>query len=550
MLSEYFIDLCITSCCSIIPSHIRQQKDYFENIKEIVQWYKKEVPEDSRPLEFRDKIDLLLWLSTYRSEKAFDLNIMLATLSNWKLGSFVQFLKNLSTTFDEEKFFEMYKIVLNRKKLCKVINGKSAIQQLLSDIDSCTMTDDEEVIEKWENQLTKAHDDLIKIKKIEDVDAASSLDVLNDSYSPMFNTMIDSVSDSQILKTGFKYLENMLVTGGFENRRLYLIGGSSGVGKSTMLINLICNAIKNNTPELADEPNTFLYITAENLIDETWIRFYCCLTGETHRSFIDQIRTIKGEMNIWKEDPDCSEEEYNKKLNAKYSIFQNKVAAELNNRRSNVIFKYVPSGITTTKDILSIVDTVSREHNLRAVFIDYLDLFSTGRNLDLRFELAAIAQSMKNISIDYNVPLITATQLNRAGYDTESEPKLTQMGESMEKVNKSDFVLFLQEANPKTYDADGVTYRQLRMTVLKQRNGKTGDTVRVSMQSTRGSLSLFNFRILEKQNPNIVEEQKNIKQNTKNKIDGNNTVSRDEYFSFFAQNSGNSDVINQVSKMT
>ena len=527
MLSEYFVDVCIAACCSDIPPQIRQQKNMFECIESIVDWYKKEIPEDARPVEFRDKVDILFWLSKYRKGNPYNFDIMMAKLSEWKLGSFVPVLQELKKEFSEERFTEVYKMVLNRRKLCDVIHGKSELQQLLSDIDSCSLTDDEEVIEKWEKQLQKAHDDLQRIKKIESTDSASSLDVVNDSYNAMFSTMMDSVEESQILKTGFKYLENMLVTGGFENRRLYLIGGSSGIGKSTMLINLICNAIKLNKAELAGAENTYLYITAENLIDETWIRFFCCLTGTPHQDFMSALKTLKYETDLENlTNPEAAE----RKLNDFYSRMKAKVSEELVAHKANVVFKYIPSGVSSTRDVLTIVDSVSKDYNLRAVFIDYLDLFISGRNLEqLRFELALVTQDLKNIGIDYNLPVITATQLNREGYNPDAEPKLTQMGESMEKVNKSDFVLFLQDGKTKTFDVEGVTYKQIRMTVLKQRNGRTGDTTSVAMASLRGSRSIFNFRMEERENPTLIQDQKEVKQKGKSMMDTAPTVSIKDY---------------------
>lgn len=533
MISEQFVDICIGACCSTIPPHIRQQKILFDCIEEIMLWYKKEVPEDSRPIEFRDKIDTLSWLAHQRStSSSFEFDVMLEKLSEGKLTSYIDVLRERHEVFEESRFSEVFKMVLNRSKLCKIITGKSELQQLLSDIDSCSLTDDEEVIKKWEAQLYRAHDDLIKVKKIENIDSATSLDVSADSYASMFTTMMDSVEESQILRTGFKQLESMLVTGGFENRRLYLIGGQSGVGKSAMLINLICNAIENNTTEPAGKANTYLYITAENLIDETWIRFYCCLFKKTHSKVMDTLRKWKTDSGWSRKDDRAEAQRY---LNDRYEEVRREVADKLKETNANVIFKYVPSGISTTRDIEAIVDSVSKESgNLRAVFIDYLDLFSSGRNLELRFELAVITQAFKNIAIDYNTPVITATQLNRDGYNPESSPKLTQMGESMEKVNKSDFVLFLQDAAVKIKTIGDITYKLVKMTLLKQRNGRSGDSCTIAMESMKGTESVFTFRFIEVDNPEKIQEEKQNKIKHKgSSFDLGDSVSMDQAHPMF-----------------
>lgn len=519
MLSEHFVDICIKLCCSVSPE-IKQHKDLFSNIKYVTDWYYREVPEDNRPIEFRDKTDLLKWLATYRCNGGTnDISVINSKLSEGRLKDFSDILMEMKQDISDTEFDESFKLVLNRRKLCEVVKGKSQLQQLLSDIDSCSLIDDEEVLEKWEKQLERAHDSLMQIKKIEMTSSTSSLDLINDDYGQMFQQIMQTVDESNILQTGFSYLKNKLVCGGFENRRLYLIGGSSGVGKSALLINLICNAIKDRTHVRKDsKPVTYLYITAENLIDETWIRFYCCLTGTKHAEFMQTVRKLRIELSFQNENAEESLKKF-------YNDAKTKLEEILKDRNANVIIKYVPANITTCKDVLSIVDSVASENNLRALFLDYLDLLSTGKQLERRFELEDISVSLKNMGIAYNIPVITVTQLNREGYKPDLEPTLVQMGESMGKVNTADLVVFLQDNNPKLYEENGIVYKVLRMTILKQRGGPQGETSKIYMKSiNRSGESIFDFSFQELPNANI-DKQKDaiLQQNTPLSV---NTISK------------------------
>jgi replicative DNA helicase len=121
-------------------------------------------------------------------------------------------------------------------------------------------------------------------------------------------------------------------------------------------------------------------------------------------------------------------------------------------------------------------------------------LISSGHNLELRFDLSLVSQGFKNMSISYNIPVITVTQLNRSGYDDGSEPSLTQMSESMDKVNYADCIIFLNLNKEKTKVAGHTKYKYINITMLKQRNGPIGLTEQIGMplEYTMGK-NIFSF---------------------------------------------------------
>ena len=149
MLGEYFIDMCMTASVSL-KSTDKHYKDFFESIVFIFEWYQREVPEDSRPIEFRDKVGLVHWLAQQHSGNQYNTSDNLfARMEGGKYSSFIANLRERIIEVDVEQFNIWFKTILNRKKLCEVIKGKIAIQQLLNDIDSCNFEDDASIVEKW-----------------------------------------------------------------------------------------------------------------------------------------------------------------------------------------------------------------------------------------------------------------------------------------------------------------------------------------------------------------------------------------------------------------
>jgi replicative DNA helicase len=512
--------------CASIDTSRKNARELFSNMHIIFKWYNEEVPKESRPIEFQDKALLTFYLCQCRkTEKKFDFQDILNRLHNGKFGNLVPLLSAIQEEVDDERYEQISNTIRQKRKMCELTKGKCGFQKLLEDIDSGSFIDDEEIIVKWEEQITKSHSNFMTLKKQESIGKAESYDMREGNVSAILDKLRESTNEEKSLKTGFDFLTKVLPAKGFENRRLYLIGGSSGVGKSAMLINLISNAVSRNHPDSEDSrPATYLYITAENLIDESWLRYYCCLKDKPHSKLVKEIEESR--LYALKEFKAGNDEAASESLKRFDSKIQTEMTSILESKNSNILFKYVQSKRTTVRDIEAIIDSVYQTCNLRAIFIDYLDLITTGLNLEYRHELGVVTQFFKNFAVSYDCPVVTATQLNRDGYRPESEACLTQMGESMQKVDASDFILFLQKAKKPigTFIVDGnkkKIIKKIRGTVLKNRNGKEGESSILMYPMTVGGEDVFSFKIQEM--PANVEEldDDNIDQgNDINELDG------------------------------
>jgi replicative DNA helicase len=488
MINEYFLNKSLKVLSSVKNDYIHT-RELFSSIYQIINWYINQIPEEYIPYQLKDKLELVKFLSKYRYKNRnnnFVLEELLDNLKNSKFKELTTLLEHLyEQDLSTDYIDEQLSFFLQKKKMTDLMKDRKEFETILNNVESVNYDSPDQILEDWEKLITESYNSLITIKRIETVSNASSLDLLNDEYSGVLNKFINSYKEAKIIKTGYEDIDGQLPFGGLEKRRLYIFGGETGVGKSTILANIITNAVENN---VSSEIETYLYITAENLIDESLIRFYCCMTGESVANTINKIVTTPNFDKIMK----------------------NTLVTELKKHNSNIIFFYVEPRKTTLPEVESIVDEVSRNHNLKAVFIDYLDLIRSGTNQsELRHELGEVTLGFKQIAISYDVALITATQLNRSGYNGQVA-SLTSMKESMRKAEDSDFVGFLQ--NPK--DSNIIKYRNsdgleieaqvIKFTILKSRNGAVGHSADFIMIKKVEGFPEFNYKIIPK--PQIKEQ--------------------------------------------
>jgi len=475
VLGEYFIDRCICACCSIDQEHAKV-KQIFEAANFILSWYKKEVSRTDMPMEFIDKFDLANYLTEYRSkQKEFNFDKLIIGIKDGKLKDLVPYINANVTEFSDDDVSEFKDLILSKKKVCNLVSGKKNFQKLLNDIETGNYIDDTEICERWEHEISRSWSKINDVNRLEAIEEVASLDLRNDDYSVVENDIREKYNEKNIIKTGFESVDDLFTAGGFERGRLYTIGGISNIGKSNFAVNLIKNAVMCGNE---DPDSIFLYITGENLISESLERMYCCFTGEPH---VDMLNSL---------------------MNDRTFSLKKEIHKNLDSKKSNIIMRYFKAGITTSSQIASIVSEVSTMGNLKAVYLDYLDLTNSGRGIpDLRLDLGQACLDYKQIGIDYKIPFIQLTQLNRSAYDKSLEPTLSSMGESMKKVEHSDFVLFLQSPQKPIiyFPFNGLQKKckAIKMTVLKNRGGETGDSTQIMTATRLGGKKIFNYRMEE-----------------------------------------------------
>lgn len=200
------------------------------------------------------------------------------------------------------------------------------------------------------------------------------------------------ISPSVRLKTGMRGL-NEMTGGGFESGRVYMFFGLPGEGKSTVLLNLLYQIKKYNKnykPKDKTKCPCIVLLTMENTVRETIERLFSLtchseeMTNHTIDEVINMLRT-EGELYLNDASP------------------------------IDIIIKYKPDRAVDTNYLYQMTDDLEDEgYEVICLIQDYVKrIRSIDHFQDIRLELGAIVNEFKNFAAYKDIPVITASQLNR-----------------------------------------------------------------------------------------------------------------------------------------
>jgi replicative DNA helicase len=121
------------------------------------------------------------------------------------------------------------------------------------------------------------------------------------------------------------------------------------------------------------------------------------------------------------------------------------------------------------------------QHDIGIVFVDYLQLMTTGSDNrgSREQEVSLISRSLKAIAKELDIPIIALSQLNRSVESREGKrPQLSDLRESGAIEQDADMVIFIHrpEYYGITEDEDGNSLRNAaEIIIAKHRNGPVGD---------------------------------------------------------------------------
>jgi len=216
-------------------------------------------------------------------------------------------------------------------------------------------------------------------------------------------------SDITGVASGFHDIDK--ITTGFHENELVIIAARPGMGKTAFVLNIATN-VASYTKKAVAVFN--LEMNAEQLA----MRMISSV-GQ-----IDgyKIRTGKLENNDWKR--------------------VNEAISQLAN--TNLKIDDTP-GITIGEIRAKCRRLAASDEGLELIIIDYLQLVNVGKNKDNRQqEVAEISRSLKELSLELNVPIIACAQLSRAVDSREDKrPLMSDLRESGSIEQDADIVAFL-----------------------------------------------------------------------------------------------------------
>ena len=251
-------------------------------------------------------------------------------------------------------------------------------------------------------------------------------------------------SDYRYLNTGMQGM-NQILGGGFENTRLYLLLGMTGVGKSMTLLDLAYQIKKYNKAFKAKDPTKtpcVVYLTMENSVTETVQRLFEMATGNNMRGIsvekLEQMLIQDGELYLTGDSP------------------------------VDIIIKFKPNRSVDTSYMYTLTEDLEDEGYEVICFLqDHIKrIRSVNGNSDVRLELGDVTNEMKTFAMIKDIPVITVSHLNRDGAKTLDDQMIKGKGDLtrlLGKANIGESFLMLDNADwvgiiNKEYDENGTPY--------------------------------------------------------------------------------------------
>lgn len=273
----------------------------------------------------------------------------------------------------------------------------------------------------------------------------------DDNFKSIISDVYNEINNKyRKLITGMQGV-NQLIGGGFENTRVYLFLGLTGVGKSIALLNMAYQIKKYNKGFQPKDPTKrpcIVLLTMENTITETVERLFQMTVGSkvnmkdyTIDEVIHLMKT-SGELFLTDESP------------------------------IDIIIKYKPNRSEDTGYLYTLVEDLEDEgYEVICLIQDHVKrLRAASQQTDVRLELGDVINEMKTFAILKDIPVITVSHINREGAKvidssvTSSKTDLTRMlgkgfiGESMLMLDNVDFSAILNVE----YDSNGHKYLVLK----------------------------------------------------------------------------------------
>ncbi len=118
------------------------------------------------------------------------------------------------------------------------------------------------------------------------------------------------------------------------------------------------------------------------------------------------------------------------------SVFENKVNNIAKKTQGSLIIKEYPTASAHSGHFKGLLNELALKKSFRPdiIFIDYLNICASSRykgnsNINSYSYIKAIAEELRGLAVEFNVPIVSATQTTRSGYGN-SDVELTDTSES------------------------------------------------------------------------------------------------------------------------
>lgn len=338
--------------------------------------------------------------------------------------------------------------IRSKLKAAHVIKYKNKISDIINKIDSVDISEIEPLTAEFEILIQDAHNDIRKARIRSSSEMRFSLDesVMKDS---VFQAHSELLCPANKLLCGLAGI-NEMTNGGFESGRTYIFFGLPADGKSATLLDMAYQIKLYNKGYKTKDPTKrpcVVFLTMENTVRETIERLFSM-------SVSDELMT------------NYTQEEVYEMLRTKGSL----MLSDFNPIDIEIV--YVPGDGVDTSYLYTLYDELSYEgKEVICVIQDYIKRIRSVKptNGDIRLELGEVINEFKVFAGEKDIPIITASQLNRDAVGKVDDTKRNGNATNSDLVrlfgrqNIGESMLILENidcafAIAKEFDAEGHKY--------------------------------------------------------------------------------------------
>ncbi len=251
---------------------------------------------------------------------------------------------------------------------------------------------------------------------------------------------------------------NKITKGGLPNKTLNIALAGTGVGKSLFMCHCAGNVLV--------QGRNVLYITMEMAEERIAERIDANLLDIP----LDQLQHITQDSLVKKVDS---------------------IAAKTNGK---LIIKEYPTGSAHTGHFRALLNELKLKKNFvpDMIFIDYLNICASSRmkgmggSINSYTYIKAIAEELRGLAVEFNVPIFSATQTTRSGYSS-SDPGLEDTSESFGLPATADLMFAL--VSSEELEALG----QIMVKQLKNRYNDPGSNKRFAVGIDKSRMKLYDI---------------------------------------------------------
>ena len=193
---------------------------------------------------------------------------------------------------------------------------------------------------------------------------------------------------------------NKITKGGLPNKTLNIALAGTGVGKSLFMCHVASSVLL--------QGRNVLYITLEMAEERIAERIDANLLNVPIQDIVDLPK----------------------------QMFENKVTNLAKKTQGTLIIKEYPTASAHSGHFKALLNELALKKSFRPdiIFIDYLNIcsssrFKGGSNVNSYTLVKSIAEELRGLAVEFNVPIVSATQTTRSGYGS-SDVELTDTSES------------------------------------------------------------------------------------------------------------------------